>query len=35
MARIELTGRQKAAVLLISYGSELSSKILNTYVRMK
>lgn len=28
MARIELTGRQKAAVLLISYGSELSSKIL-------
>lgn len=28
MARIELTGRQKAAVLLISYGSELSAKIL-------
>lgn len=28
MPRVELTGRQKAAVLLISYGSELSSKIL-------
>src|SRR5690554_5003974 len=28
MPRVELTGRQKAAVLLISYGSELSSQIL-------